>query len=446
MKKGFYLNIFLVLLSLLAIFTLCGCGDKENNENSGVTDGTKKECLHEWKRDSSLLPTCTEIGVNNLSCSLCGEKKSTPIPANGHDYTAEWEWAEDYSYASVKLSCSVSESHYKHISCIVKDEIIKPTCQANGTRKIVAIATVDGVDYTDTKEFDLGLGTCVNTYKFTMNGESCEDGFDMEAVCTVCGKKSYASFDSHIIFEVYSATVCGGEATVKLCPCQENVIFDYPEGCQGEVENKSWQETDKDGVVHNFEHRFCIYCDFELIYDKYARDEGCYSFISRLTKIMDGEKELYSFLEKNYETVSYHELSYTYEGGKIESCENGYTYHVECKKCGYAEDIEVNTHDFTFPAVKYDLSGYGACGGYIQEKECPCGLNKTVFYSLACDYDYSEYIEDGLEGGQHFVKPYTCDECKMELIFDQYIKDENVYASYTLKINGEIKYEYKEEE
>jgi hypothetical protein len=446
MKKRFYLNIILLLLSLAMIFALCACGNKEGSEQNGITEETKEECKHEWKRDSSLLATCEEIGVNNLSCTLCGERKSTPIPANGHDYTAEWEWAEDYSYASVKLSCSVSKDHYKHISCIVKDETVKPTCQSRGTRKIMAIATVDGVDYIDTKEFDLGLGSCINSYNFTLSGNSCEDGFDMEAVCTVCGKKSYASFNSHIIFEVYSDTVCGGEATVKLCPCKENVIFDYPEGCDAEVENKTWQETDENGIVHTLEHRFCLHCGFELIYDKYARDEGCYSFVSRLTKIMDGEKELYSFLEENYETQSYHELSYTYDGGKIDSCENGYTCHVACKQCSYAENIETTTHDLTFLTVKYDLSKYGACGGYIQERECPCGLNKTVFYSLACDYDYSEYIEDGLDGGQHFVKTYTCNECKMELIFDQYIKDENVYASYTLKINGEIKYEYKEEE
>lgn len=445
MKKGFYLNIILALLSLLMIFALCACGNEENDVENGGAEETNEECVHIWKRDSSLLPTCTEIGVNNLSCTLCGEKKATPVPANGHDYTAECEWASDYSYASVKLSCSKSESHYKHISCVVKDETTKPTCQANGTRKIMAIATVDGVDYIDTKEFDLGLGTCTNTYNFTLAGDSCEDGFDMEAVCTTCGKKSYASFNSHIVFEMYSDTVCGGEATIKLCPCLENVIFDYPEGCEAEVENKTWQETDEDGTVHSLEHRFCLHCGFEVIYDKYARGEGCYSFISRLTKIMDGEKELYSFLEKNYETQAYHELTYTYAGGKIESCENGYTYYVACKQCSYEENIESTNHEITFLESKYNLSDYGACGGYIQEKECPCGLNKDISYILSCDYDYA-YEEAEIDGVLHFVKTYSCQSCEMELVYDQYIKDGDVYESYLLTINGEKKYEYKSAE
>ncbi len=441
MKKRNFLSIILLFTLLLCVLAFSACNDDaKNGDDNNNANGEAAECQHEFTVLSGMLPTCEEAGYNRLICNSCGITKDTLVDPLGHPYTASWEWGEDYTYAFVRLNCPVSESHAKYLSCVVTEELVPSTCQAVGARKITATTTVGGVEYTDTKEFALELGKCKNTYNFSLNGNSCEDGFDMEATCTVCGAKSYASFQNHVVFDLASFKVCGGEALVRACPCGENSELYYPDGCNAEVENDKKQEADENGTVHTIEHKFCIRCDFEIIYDSYATNEGCYSFYNRDCKIMDGEKVLYSFTQRNYEIKTWHELIYSYEGEEIDSCENGFTYHEACKKCDYEADVYSETHTHTFLASITDLAGLGACGGYIQKRQCPCGNNEEISFSFDCDYDY-DYEEKEINGEFHTVKTYTCQECQMKLVYDQYIKDESVYASYTLAINGEIKYE-----
>ena len=440
MKKGAFLSCLLALIALLSLTIFSSCG-KDAEDKGEETNKVEQGCQHEWKSVSSLLPGCYSFGYNNLTCKSCGETKTVQLEPKGHSYTPVWEWASDYSYASVRLICQENASHNEHVSAIIKEETVQPTCKQAGTRKLVAtVVAADGTEYTDTKEIDLGLGKCVYEYKFTLAGKSCLDGFDVEAKCKVCEGKMYFSGSSHITYEMASFDTCGGKITANICPCGKQTMYIHPNMCDGEIQ-QTWQETDENGVTHSFDQRYCFRCGMLIIYDYYNDYNGCYTYVNRNVKIMKGDKELYSFLHKNYETLATHELVYSYDGGKIESCENGYTYYVECKKCSYDEYISTTSHSLTFQTAKYDLSELGVCGGYIQEKECPCGLNKAIFYSLFCDYTYLDYIEDGADGSEHFVRKYSCDECKMELICDQYIKEEKVYESYILKINDEIKYE-----
>ncbi|MBR2944753.1 MAG: hypothetical protein IKC16_06665 [Clostridia bacterium] len=439
MKRKIFISILLVLLSLLCVAMLTACGDeKEQNEEN--TDEAV-ECQHDWRLQGEKIPTCTEAGERNLKCALCSETKTVRIEAQGCDYVEQWHWSEDYSSAYAVLTCPADPAHNKTISAVVKKEQTDPTCQSEGLIKYTATIEIIKT-YEDTKEVVLPVGECDFEYEFYLEGESCIHGYDANAVCKNCGKEVNSSHEDHILFPLAKFKTCGGYAVFSACPCGKEVDFFEPEGCLGEVEKEGWSEEDEDGIIHNFEHKFCIRCDFEIIYDRYVTEDECIAYQNCVYNVMDGEEVLFSILSEKYDAQYNHALVYTYEGGEIDSCENGYTCHVECKACGYEADVERNDHAVTFPTEKISFSDFGACGGYLQKKECPCGEKEDAIFVITCDAEYNYDLFE-TENEVHTTKTYMCKDCGLELVYDEYILNGNSFTSYTLKINGEVKYEYE---
>lgn len=428
-------KIFLfIILCLGAVLMLASCGGDNSTSDKSNT------CVHEYTISDKKMPTCIEDGFTVFECSLCHEKTEITLEAKGHDFIPSFTWTEDNKHASVLLECKTDPSHVYNVSATIKEEITESTCKEAGIQKFTATVSWDDVSYTDTKEYNLGLGECRLTYSFTMQGDSCLDGYDMESTCISCGSKAHASFDSHVLFDMAYFPVCGGEAVVKICPCGEKVEFSEPTECSAEVEMDTWTETGEDGTVYTFERRFCIRCDFEIVYKKHSTIDGCYTYHHRQTDIVDKEKVLFSFKEQNYEVESFHELTYSYDGGKIDSCENGFEATASCKICGYTEKINQATHKLKLASEKIDLSDFGVCGGYLLIKKCPCEKYSSVSFSLLCDYEYS-YTEKQENGELHTVKTYTCSKCKTDFIYDEYIKDGRVAGIWRVTVDGEVKYE-----
>ena len=419
---------------------LSACG---GDNKVGTEDG---ECVHAYTVVQTRMPTCLETGLSTLECTICHDIIDVELNASGHNCVATFDWTDDYTHAAVLLECKSDASHVYNISATIKEETVQPTCTEVGKQKFTATVSLSGVDYTDVKEFNLGLGECTTTYSFTLLGDSCTDGFEMESVCSACGKKSHASFDSHVLFDMASFPVCGGEAVVSICPCGENVDFKEPAYCSAEVELETTTETGEDGTVYTLENSFCLRCGFELLRKTHVVSEGCYSYYNRETKIVDGETVFYTFYEPSYKVTAFHDLVYSYRGDKIDSCEDGYTYFESCKICSYSASKTATTHALKFDGEKIDLDTLGACGGYFLVKKCPCEAECDLNYSLFCDYEYS-YEEKIVNGEIHTVKSYVCNDCNMEFVHDEYIKDEKVFGLWRLTVNGEEKYrlecEYK---
>jgi predicted RNA-binding Zn-ribbon protein involved in translation (DUF1610 family) len=60
-----------------------------HNYVSGVCTecGDTESCVHEWVNDGiKTNPTCTDPGEMQFECIWCGETKTEPIPAYGHNY------------------------------------------------------------------------------------------------------------------------------------------------------------------------------------------------------------------------------------------------------------------------------------------------------------------------------------------------------------------------
>ena len=74
------------------------------------------------------------------------------IKATGHTYGEPvWTWAEDHSSASAKFTC-VKGDDEQTVNAVVTSETIAPTFEADGKIVYTAKATINGTEYTDTKE------------------------------------------------------------------------------------------------------------------------------------------------------------------------------------------------------------------------------------------------------------------------------------------------------
>ena len=422
--------ILLIILCIGTVFMLSACGG--DNKNA--------ECEHAYVSIETNMSTCMEFGSAKLACTLCGDIRDVQLDVLGHDFNTTFEWTDDNAHASALLECKRDSSHVYNVSATIKEETKAPTCTEVGKQTYTATVTWNDKEFTDVKEYNLGLGECTLTYTFDMHGENCTDGFDMTSTCTSCQKTSYASFDSHVLFDMARFTVCGGEAVVSICPCGENVDFKEPTDCTGEVELETRTETGEDGTVYTVENSFCLRCGFELVRKTHVVSEGCYSYYNRETQIVDGETVFYTFYEPSFEITSFHELVYSYDGDKIDSCENGYTYTESCKVCSYTATKTASTHDLKFDGEKIDLDTYEVCGGYFLIKKCPCEAECELGYSLFCDYEYT-YEDKIVDGEIHTVKSYVCENCNMEFIYDEYIKNAEVFGLWRLTVDGEVKYE-----
>lgn len=59
-------------------------GSNDSTETEDTTAATVKICEHEFTESVLQEATCEEEGIRLLTCSLCGEERSSGIPAVGH--------------------------------------------------------------------------------------------------------------------------------------------------------------------------------------------------------------------------------------------------------------------------------------------------------------------------------------------------------------------------
>ena len=105
--------------------------------------------------------TCTETGqtVYTAEVSLEGhlytDEKSVQIPALGHDYddpAPVWNWADDYSSATVTLTCQNNPAHIEELAGTITSVITKNATYAEtGEKTYTAAAVCEGKEYQDHK-------------------------------------------------------------------------------------------------------------------------------------------------------------------------------------------------------------------------------------------------------------------------------------------------------
>ncbi len=267
-------------------------------------------------------------------------------------------------------------------------------------------------------------------YTFTLNGETCKDGFIAYGICTECGYKTEREGDGHSSFcienhdfEDYGG--CGGYVKVYSCACGEEGYVEYNYDCTCSYDREEY--TDNNGVVHYLETNRCDKCGLERIRDIYYVTEGCIEKEYAIWTVSVGEHVLVDGFKDFAGTRDNHKYDYSFNlHGK--SCEDGYTVSAVCKTCGYTYEEENHWHN-TYKTESYNFSDFGACGGYIEIYVCPCGEQNHTNFNYDCNFEYGEgdYDYTDKDGIFHRVEIGVCRECGFELTRDRYTEKDGCY-------------------
>ena len=281
-------------------------------------------------------------------------------------------------------------------------------------------------------------------YEFTLNGESCEDGYTYVATCALCGAvdtgSGKASSDGYhytyptAYYDLADHGMCGGYLKIYSCPCGKEVERDYSYDCDFSWDTESYE---KDGVLHEVVIRACEKCGAKWTEDSYGVVDGCYEIRYAIINITVGETEVV----KDLAYVSVQGSNHQYEYSEIKmngtSCEDGYFYTATCKVCGEIDKGESHWHNSEFYYVHYDLAEYGACGGYIEYRSCACGAQSELIDDVACEYE-SEITPYEKDGVLHALQTVICRTCGLTITTDAYQVQEgcyeSIYGTITIKV------------
>ena len=99
--------------------------------------------------------TCTQAGSKKQVCSVCGAEGDTKsVAALGHSWGEPvWTWSADGKTASAKFTCSHDGTHVNTLNATITSAVkTAATCEAMGTTTYTAKVTLDGREYTSTKD------------------------------------------------------------------------------------------------------------------------------------------------------------------------------------------------------------------------------------------------------------------------------------------------------
>ena len=155
----------------------------------------------------TMAPTCTDKGITTATAKAVlkdedGKTLQTAnistvaaeTPALGHEYEAKFDWAEDGSSAKATISCKRGDDEKTVDAVVTKDEenSVAATCDKAG--KNVYVATVEGYDFTDTKEVEVP-DQGGHKYKSEVKWSDDYKSATVEFVCQTCGDKQLVDAD-----------------------------------------------------------------------------------------------------------------------------------------------------------------------------------------------------------------------------------------------------------
>ena len=157
---------------------------------NGITSELTEAATCSKKGSHTYTATTT---VENVEYSDSKEVADIDINPLNHNYGAgSWSWEDDGHSATCTLTCSYDANHTSSASVTLGDgiESVKlsdPTCGVQGTTRYTAMTTVEGAQYSDTKDVDDIAATGLHTF---------DDVTDPHhTLCTVC-KHSFFRYTS----------------------------------------------------------------------------------------------------------------------------------------------------------------------------------------------------------------------------------------------------------
>ena len=316
-------------------------------------------------------------------------------------------------------------------------EIVTKNCQDCGLRYVAEYATVECGNYSSvTLSLSVGNTSVLEPSAYTiwrshqyeerveLNGDSCADGGAITEICERCGSQGTTrEFDSHDTakqgkwydLKVYGA--CAGEIMTQACPCQAISYLISMNIC-GDIVNTE-EYRDDDGIEHTVTYTTCDNCELKLVQDYYNVNEAerCVAYT-----VSVGDKVVISKFETiEASNAHIHDWECTAELQGA-TCLDGVKITLYCDECG--ESREEISHEHVPCEYVFNIGAYGACGGYVMDGKCACGVVWGFKEQLSCaeliTTNESYRDENGL---QHEVVMKECKDCGYTSRIDSYSED-----------------------
>ncbi len=232
-------------------------------------------------------------------------------------------------------------------------------------------------------------------YTYTLEGETCNDGYRISGVCSACGATtngySYGHRTTQSEISLGDLGLCGGTFTAYSCDiCDTVVRYDEYTECR-------WSYSGK--TVEGYDMSTCRNCNAVKISGHIygEKDESCQGTYTRFISYLVNDEEVYKYEADS--TYIQHNYEYEFELDGT-SCEDGYTVISTCKDCGNTNESDSRGHGmyrvYTLNPGEYE----NCCDSHkITVQACPCGYAVNVSLN---DYHFS--YED-----------YTCEDCGLTL-------------------------------
>ncbi len=416
MRKRFTLGFLSFLMLLFSVVALASCDeDTGGNTNQNPIE----ECTHEWGNWQVVkASTCSEVGEEKRFCAKCEEFEAREINKSSHSFNTA-----DCDTPKTCRHCSTTEGEALGHDWANADCEKPKTCNTCDTTEGEAL----GHDWID--------ATC-----------------QLPKICDTCGAIEGTNTGHNLSderIELGDIVGCGAYADVYMCLDCDTIfeIYDFDINCENCEYNENQFELN--GYYGESQIIDCNDCGAHLTYTYMEKmiDECNYEVIETYKAFLDSDrnKEI-SWTYKEYN----HDCQYEYElVGDL--CTEGYIATKTCSRCDYTYEYELqydHVFDDTVEYTRIDLTTFGACGGFVEIKDCvACDYTMCANYYIVCqNYSYnneSTYTDD--LGYEHTVYEMTCADCNVTYKADQYeIANTtecsiNCYTILTIIVDSEVK-------
>ncbi len=263
-------------------------------------------------------------------------------------------------------------------------------------------------------------------YTYTLNGDSCDDGYTERGVCTSCGDVTesvgYGHRYENVDIDLNSHNTCGN-AFLQLSHCIfcQTVLSYNPvhDGCI--MKNVTTTEVDEAGVLHTVITSTCERCGLTFAEDTVklpVEGESCmFLYVTEYTITANGAV-VYSGRRESKQTE--HDLKYSTDLAEDQSCMDHHTVTITCANCDYNEECNTSGHYTVYQST--ELAEYGACGGSIMVDMCAICGDVTYFHFNwgGCSWSSDIHTITDDMGIVHTVHTQTCEHCGLIYVTDEW--------------------------
>ncbi len=259
-------------------------------------------------------------------------------------------------------------------------------------------------------------------YNFFMQGQSCEDGFQVSEQCVNCGysRTCEGMHYGHEWFNLYREELslyglCGGEVGIHGCACGQEGSWYYSDHCR-------WESTGNTDPDTGLREQYCADCNTYVYFGTVGQvDQNCVYSGNLIFKASRDGQVLLDVCEPIRE---YHH-TYQLVGANFDTedrdCSSGVTVLRGCAVCGDTNEDHIFYHeDFVEDMIDLSAAGF-ACGGELRIGGCPCGQSDYFHWDVRCNnMTYQESDVTGPDGITRRQIIRECADCGLKLVEQSY--------------------------